>query len=107
MTESFIPIERCPKCGEIGEYGAVIDGVFKTIACKCGYNAPGMAVAGMTQEIPSDPEGDTANWRALAERAEGTLSDIYILASRANAEPESVGVLVEIMTKVKKHMEGK
>jgi dGTP triphosphohydrolase len=37
-----------------------------------------------------------------AQRAGAALSTIYILANRANAEPESVGTLVTIMTEVEK-----
>jgi hypothetical protein len=47
MTESnSLPVEVCPNCGKMGAYISVVDGVIKTISCKCGYNAPGMAVVG-------------------------------------------------------------
>jgi hypothetical protein len=46
-----VSIGVCPNCGRPGDYVSMVDGAWITVACKCGYNAPGMAVAGV---IPPD-----------------------------------------------------
>jgi hypothetical protein len=51
-------VPACPNCGVIGGTSiCVVDGEVKVIACKCGYNAPGMAVAG-TPDAYSKREQD-------------------------------------------------
>lgn len=57
MSETnVISVEPCPNCRRIGEYMSVVDGVLKTIACKCGYTAPGMAVSGQAETVNSESD---------------------------------------------------
>jgi hypothetical protein len=45
-TENMLDREACPNCGGPGTYISAAGGKIIVVACKCGYNAPGMAVAG-------------------------------------------------------------
>jgi uncharacterized coiled-coil DUF342 family protein len=54
---NIFSIDPCPKCGGPGDYIGGGYGEWRVIACKCGYNAPGMAVAG-TPDAYSKREQD-------------------------------------------------
>jgi hypothetical protein len=72
---SAIQLPVCPQCGHVGTYIGVVDGKVQVIACGCGYNAPGVAVAGYVEQ--AKPEGDAAYWHARAERAEKQAEKLY------------------------------
>ena len=47
MTESSaIHLPICPNCGHVGTHIGAANGKVQVVACNCGYQAPGVAVAG-------------------------------------------------------------
>lgn len=78
--ENVISIDPCPKCGGSGNYVAAVDGKWQVISCRCGYNAPGMAVAG-TQTPPE-------NMRELQDYAAKATAELRAELSRVHHEKE-------------------
>lgn len=46
-----LEIEPCPKCGQQGQYVEFLESKWRVIACGCGYQRPGMAVAGVVSQL--------------------------------------------------------
>jgi ssDNA-binding Zn-finger/Zn-ribbon topoisomerase 1 len=87
---NIFSIDPCPKCGGPGDYIGGGYGEWRVIACKCGYNAPGMAVVGTaTQpdkqaELQAYADKATVDIRAKLQRAREGLRIIMM-----NTKPDS------------------
>lgn len=92
MTETVgIRVTHCPACGYVREGSSLgkVFGEWKVIVCPCGYNAPGVALAGEAK--PSTFEGS----RFIKVNENITLGCI---------SPEARNLLDTIMEEWEKHL---